>query len=86
MGGSHKAYDTSLGKHSLSTAENLDFFRLIVIRWSDSVKRRLDWTPVFELVDYVLDILVREHCANELLCVAARAGCLPLIERMINKV
>jgi hypothetical protein len=40
---------------------------------------------VFDLIDYLLDTLVEEHWGNELLCVAARAGCMPMIQRLLNR-
>ncbi len=62
---------------------NLDFFRLIIRQWSDPTTRHHDWDLVFNLIDHVLDTLVQEHCANELLCMAARAGCMPIIQRLM---
>jgi hypothetical protein len=62
---------------------NLDFFRLIIKRWSLSTAKCKDWDPVFDLVDSVLDNLVREQWGNELLCVAAGAGCMPIVRRLI---
>ena len=39
----------------------------------------------FDLVDFVLDALVEEQWANELLCIAARAGCMPMVQRLLNR-
>ena len=40
---------------------------------------------MFDLVDYIFDTLVDKHCTNELLCMAARAGCIPIIQRLMIK-
>jgi hypothetical protein len=40
---------------------------------------------VFGLVDHVLDTLVEEQWGHELLCIAARVGCLPMIQRLLNR-
>lgn len=64
---------------------NLDFFRLIIKRWSDFGSRHENWADAFDLVDNVLDALVNEQWGNELLCIAARAGCLPMIQRLMNR-
>ncbi|KAH5111914.1 hypothetical protein HBH71_166210 [Parastagonospora nodorum] len=36
---------------------------------------------VFDLVDNIMDVLVKEQWGNELLCIAARSGCLPMMQR-----
>lgn len=65
--------------------QNLDFFRLVIERWShDPIINRDNWDLVFDLVGYVSDKLVQEQWGNELLCVAAGAGCMPLIRRLIT--
>ncbi|EKG09569.1 NACHT nucleoside triphosphatase [Macrophomina phaseolina MS6] len=64
---------------------NLDFFRLVIRRWVDFGARHDDWEVVFELVDYILDTLVEEKWGNELLCIAARAGCMPMIHRLLYR-
>ncbi|KAF2845260.1 hypothetical protein T440DRAFT_493542 [Plenodomus tracheiphilus IPT5] len=61
---------------------NLEFFRLIIKRWSDFRSRHENWAEAFDLVDDVLDALVNEQWGNELLCIAARAGCLPIIQQL----
>ncbi len=63
---------------------NLDFFRLIIKHWSQPGANCHNWDPIFDLVDYVLDTLVHEKWGNELLCVAAGAGCMPIIRRLIT--
>ena len=64
---------------------NLDFFRLIIRQWSDSSARHDNWNVAFKLVDYTLDTIVREQWGNELFCVAARAGCMPMIQHLLDK-
>lgn len=64
---------------------NLDFFRLVIRRWVDFGARHDNWEVVFDLVDYMLDTLVEEKWGNELLCIAARAGCIPMIRRLLNR-
>ncbi len=63
--------------------QNLDFFRLILRQWSGSGKHRHTWDLVFDLVEYVSNILVQEQWGNELLCLAASAGCIPIIQRLM---
>jgi hypothetical protein len=64
---------------------NIEFFRLIIKRWSDFGSRHENWGEVFDLVDSVLDALVNEQWGNELLCIAARAGCLPMMQRLLDR-
>jgi hypothetical protein len=64
---------------------NLEFFRLIIKRWSNFASRHENWAEIFDLVDNVLDALVNEQWGNELLCVAARAGCLLMIQRLLDR-
>ncbi|RYP21601.1 hypothetical protein DL767_009218 [Monosporascus sp. MG133] len=47
--------------------QNLDFFGLVIKRWSE------------------LDTMVQEKWGNELLCVAARAGCMPVVRRLMTR-
>ena len=65
--------------------QNLEFFRLVLKRWSDSGKDRQSWDLVFDLVEYVLDTLIQEQWGNELLCMAAREGCVPIIQRLMTR-
>jgi len=39
-----------------------------------------DWQSVFSLVELLLEIMVQEHWANDLLCIAAGAGDEPVVE------
>lgn len=63
---------------------NLDFFRLIIQRWSEVGVRHDNWTAAFDLVEIVLNMLVGEQWGADLLCMAARAGCMPIIQRLLN--
>jgi hypothetical protein len=63
---------------------NLDIFRLIIGQWSNIRTRHDDWELAFSLVDSLLDTLVENQWGNELLCIAARAGCMPMIQRLFN--
>ena len=66
---------------------NMDFFRLVIKQWSRSPfdKRRLDWDVVFGLIDDVFDKMVKERWGNELLSMAARTGCMPVIRRLMDR-
>ena len=65
--------------------QNVGFFRLIIRQWSDAGARHENWNAAFELVDYMLDTIVREQWGNELFCMAARAGCLPMIQLLLER-
>jgi type II secretory pathway predicted ATPase ExeA len=73
-------FDDQVG-HQL---RNLDFFRRIIKTWQDSPANSHHWDDVFALVDVVLDTMVQGRWGNELLCVAASAGCMPIIRRLMN--
>ncbi|KAG9231371.1 hypothetical protein BJ875DRAFT_506721 [Amylocarpus encephaloides] len=64
---------------------NLGFFRLVMKQWSISDTHGRDWDVVFDLIDDVLDILVKERRGNELLCMAASRGCMPIIRRLMDR-
>ncbi|KAG4282239.1 hypothetical protein FPRO04_13360 [Fusarium proliferatum] len=65
--------------------QNLDFFRHIIDSWRFSNKDyRQDWDAVFEIINDIPDLLVREAWGNELLCLAAGQGCLPIVERLMR--
>ncbi|KAF7562457.1 hypothetical protein G7046_g1686 [Stylonectria norvegica] len=72
-------WESKLGHQLL----NLDFFRLIIDKWSNPGTYYDTWDPVFDLVDHVSDILVQEQWGNELLCLAARTGCMPMVRRLM---
>lgn len=61
----------------------LGFFRLVLERWKSSLANRQGWGDVFSLIDELHDELVEQEWGNEILCVAARLGCLPFIQRLI---
>lgn len=44
-----------------------------------------EWDPVFDFVDHGLDAMVREEWDNELLCMAANAGCMALVRRLMGR-
>lgn len=67
-----------------SQLHNLDFFRLVIKIWRDLNDSRRDWAVVFDLVNHLSDTLVHEGWGNELLRVAASAGCLPIIQRLMS--
>jgi len=62
---------------------NLDFFWHIIGQWSDPIIRHHNWDLVFDSIDHLSDTLIQDHWANELLCIAARAGCMPIIQRLM---
>lgn len=64
--------------------QNLGFFRLLIRRWSDLRTRHDDWDVAFELVELVDQSLIRGEWASELLCLAAGAGCLPIIQHLLS--
>ncbi|KAG9247285.1 hypothetical protein BJ878DRAFT_580806 [Calycina marina] len=61
-----------------------DFFRLVMKQWSNSDIHCQDWDVVFDLIDDVLDIMVKERWGNEFLCMAASMGCMPILRRLCN--
>ncbi|KAF2416555.1 hypothetical protein EJ08DRAFT_99133 [Tothia fuscella] len=64
---------------------DLEFFRLVIRRWSEFGVRHDNWGIAFDLLQYVLDALIQEQWGNELLTVAAGAGCVPIIQHLINR-
>ncbi|KAF3401577.1 hypothetical protein F1880_009990 [Penicillium rolfsii] len=71
--------------------QNLDFFRRIIKTWQESPSHNQEtpshnhhWDDVFALVDAVSDKMVHGRWGNELLCVAAGAGCMPIIRRLMR--
>lgn len=61
---------------------NLEFFRLVIRQWNQVRPRHDDWELAFSLVDHVSDRLVEDRWGYELLCVAARAGCVPMLRHL----
>ncbi|KAJ5612711.1 hypothetical protein N7510_005905 [Penicillium lagena] len=64
--------------------QNLDFFRLVLKKWHDPNISHDNWDHVFDLVNGVSDRMIQEHWGNELLCLAAGAGCMPIIQRLVS--
>lgn len=58
------------------------FVRLVMEQWALFRDWRQDWDVAFGIVDDVVDTLVQNHCGNDMLCLAARMGCFPLIGRL----
>jgi hypothetical protein len=74
-------FEGQLGGH----LRNLDFFRLIVRQWYNIRARYEDWEAAFSLVDTVSDAMVEEQWGHELLCIAARSGCMPMVQRLLSQ-
>ncbi|RSL83776.1 hypothetical protein CEP51_004281 [Fusarium floridanum] len=73
------------GRRTRRHLQNLDFFRHIIDSWHFSYKNyRQDWDAAFDIINDIPDILVGEGWGNELLCLAASQGCLPVIERLMK--
>ncbi|KAK4042994.1 hypothetical protein C8A01DRAFT_44062 [Parachaetomium inaequale] len=66
---------------------NMEFFRLVLQQWSTSPsdKRRPNWDVVFGLAKDVLDKMVTERWGHDLLSLAARTGCLPMVRRLMDE-
>ncbi|KAG7287653.1 hypothetical protein NEMBOFW57_007166 [Staphylotrichum longicolle] len=66
---------------------NLEFFRIAVRQWSRSAsdRRRPGWDVVFDFLNDVLDTMVKERWANELLAMAVRENCMPVIQRLMER-
>ncbi|KAF2152108.1 hypothetical protein K461DRAFT_162459 [Myriangium duriaei CBS 260.36] len=66
--------------------QNLEFFETLVEEYShDQQKSFHHWDEVFSLVDCMTEVMIQEHWANELLCIAAGDGCMPLVRRLMIK-
>jgi hypothetical protein len=64
--------------------QNIEFFRLIIKNWMHPQPNRPHWDLVFDLVNDVSDQLVQEQWGNELLCIAAGVGCMPMVQRLMT--
>ena len=62
----------------------IDFFRLVIRQWLSRTARHENWDLVFDVVNHIPDTLIRDHWANKLLCVAAGAGCMPILQRLMT--
>lgn len=79
--------DDRTGQH----LQTFEFFRLIIKRWNEARpitnpwhKEPQNWDLVFDLVDNISEKLIEEHWGNELLCLAAGAGCMPIVQRLMT--
>ncbi|KAK7224785.1 hypothetical protein V2G26_012788 [Clonostachys chloroleuca] len=66
--------------------QTLDFFLLLMSRWSYPRVQHQSWDSAFDLIDQMLDLgPAIEQWGNELLCVAAGMGCMPVICRLMTR-
>lgn len=67
--------------------KNGAFFHLALKRWASYTfqKSRPGWDMVFSLIDDVLDKMVNERWGNELLTMAVKSGCMPLIQLLLDR-
>ncbi|CAH0044534.1 unnamed protein product [Clonostachys solani] len=64
----------------------LDFFLLLMSRWSYPRVQHQSWDLAFDLINQMLDLgPAIEQWGNELLCVAAGMGCMPVICRLMMR-
>ncbi|KND93256.1 hypothetical protein TOPH_02392 [Tolypocladium ophioglossoides CBS 100239] len=70
-------FKSNIGHH----LQNLKFCRLIIRQWTNSPldKRRENWTTVFDLIDDMLDIMIRDRWGSKLLHIAMSKDCSPII-------
>ncbi|CAG7946278.1 unnamed protein product [Penicillium salamii] len=67
---------------------NLEFFGYVMsfspspFRFSQLVA---DWNPVFDLVNKASTTMIQQGWGSELMCLAAERGCMPIIQRLIEK-
>lgn len=72
-----------------ASGRNIDFFYAAMRGWTNAgsggqIQKKEDWDTLFDLVYEVTDIMVAEKWGNELLCVAASKGCIPILERLFT--
>ncbi|KAL2110362.1 hypothetical protein VUR80DRAFT_1246 [Thermomyces stellatus] len=72
-----------LGSKLWDPVDTVFFFRLLMEHWADFAQWRDIWELAFGLVNGVVDTLVQDRCGNELLCLAARWGCMPIVHRLV---
>ncbi|KAK8136924.1 hypothetical protein PG984_004864 [Apiospora sp. TS-2023a] len=66
---------------------NLEFFCLVIKRWSESDRDDPEWDRIFDLVDDVQDMLVEERWDYELLSsTALKKDCKPMLQRLADRV
>ncbi|KAJ6787705.1 hypothetical protein PWT90_10410 [Aphanocladium album] len=64
---------------------SLEFFRMMLQKWHLVEWRHDNWNEAFDLVSEVFTTMVTGQWGNELLCIAANMGCMPIIERLMNE-
>ena len=62
----------------------IDFFQIIIKQWNTYEIQRDSWDLAFGILGSVLHWLIRDQLGNELLCIAARGGCMPLVQRLLS--
>ena len=73
------------GRRTGCHLQNLDFFRRIIDSWRFSNQSySQDWDAAFNIINDIPDIIVTGGWGNELLCLAASQGCLPVIKRLME--
>lgn len=75
------------GRGTRGHLQNLDFFRRVIDSWrfsNTNGRRDWDWDAAFDIIHDIPDILVGDGWGNELLCLAAGQGCLPVVERLMS--
>ncbi|KAF4955318.1 hypothetical protein FGADI_4624 [Fusarium gaditjirri] len=65
--------------------QNIGFFRRIIEWWrSPSINNSQGWDAAFDIINDIPEMLIRERWGNELLCLAASHGCMPIIKRLMK--
>ena len=62
----------------------IDFFQIVIKQWNTYKIQRDSWDLAFDILGSVLHWLIRDQLGNELLCIAARGGCMPLVQRLLS--
>lgn len=68
-----------------SQLHTLKFFRLLIRQWSSFKTRHSNWDEAFDLVNQAFGAMVTEQWGNELLSLAARARCKPMLQRLMRE-
>lgn len=61
-----------------------DFFRALMKQWISRYTSRHNWDEAFPLMDEAVDDMIDRQWGNELLCVAIRYQCMPVILRLLG--
>ena len=64
--------------------QNLEFFRLMIRQWSGSNFHGRMWDVAFDITEQMVDTMIQEHWANDLMLMATEAGCVPITQRLID--